>query len=61
MCSIINGELWRPIKNLPYKHGVATYGGNMTDIIGVAAYCSCHKIRHAIIPWRQFDNTDLCP
>jgi len=35
--SVINGGLWQLAKNLQYKHGVAAYGGNTTDIIGVRA------------------------
>jgi len=45
-------------KNPPYKHGVAAYGGNMADIIGVATYGSWHKIRHVIMPRQKFDNTN---
>lgn len=34
---------WRPAKNPSYKHGVAAYGRNMADIIGVSTYGEWHK------------------
>lgn len=52
-----DNELWRPVKSPPYKYGVAAYGGNITDIIGVAAYGGWHRICHAIMPlWRHGGN-----
>lgn len=49
MLPMADGRLWRPAKNLPYKHSAAAYDGNMTGIIGFAAYGSQHKISHAIM------------
>jgi len=40
--SVINSGLWWPAINLPYKHGVVAYGGNMAYIIDVMAYGGCH-------------------
>ncbi|MCI33975.1 hypothetical protein A2U01_0055193, partial [Trifolium medium] len=59
MLSMVGGALWQPGNYSPYKHGVEAYGRNMTDIIGVAAYGGWHKICHAIMPWRKFDNTKI--
>jgi hypothetical protein len=36
--SVIDGGLWRPANNLPYQHGITSYGGNIVDIIGVAPF-----------------------
>jgi hypothetical protein len=49
--SNVDGGLQWPAKISPYRHGVAVYGGNMANIIGVAAYVGWHKIRHTITWW----------
>ncbi|PNX55120.1 hypothetical protein L195_g048746, partial [Trifolium pratense] len=51
--SMTDGGLWQSATNPPYKHAIAAYDRNMAGIIGAAAYCSRHKICHAITPWRH--------
>lgn len=39
--------------------GVAAYGGNTTDIIGVRANNDRHKIHHAKTPRKKFDKMEM--
>lgn len=43
MLSIVDSGLWQPVKNMPYKNGVAAYGVSMADLTGVASYGAWHK------------------
>lgn len=38
MLSMANGRVWGPTKSPLYEHGVAAYGRNIADTIGVAVY-----------------------
>lgn len=43
LLSIADGILWRPAKNLPFKHSATIFRGNMLDIISIAPYDSWRK------------------